>query len=405
MTTTTDHDPDLDRDDVVIALRREGAAQVVRPAPVEQVAASGRRRRARRRATVATLSTAAAVVIGAVAFGALADGPPDQVRTTEAPVSANGPGIEPLLVPAASTGLEPETEGDQVVNASEVDLLDASGARAPWWRWGPDPQWSVGEGIVLADGRRFAAASGIYATARAGEPVIVELDDLGEVQRAIPLGVAVPLDPPGPQEPDTSVSAEIIGAAGQRIDLFVEWRNEASGSTPRPVDAGTAMISVDVDTGTTETIVDDPPATSHRTAGDRIVSVRAAVSTTEPCLLDLRDRTAIDAVRTVAVACDAPDDPLPPSLRLVALDPTGRYAAVERATIDGLASLLVVDLEDETTTEVTAPSGARSWRDLAWDASGTLRLAMPIDDPDFTPTDIPSPAGGPEVEVVRYRSR
>lgn len=402
MSTTVDDD--LDRDDVVIALRLEGAAQPVRPAPVERVAAHGRRRRGRRRASVAVLSTAAAVVVGAIAVGALADGPPDQVRTAEAPVDTSGPGIEPLLVPARSTGLGPETEGDPVINSSEVDLLDASGERAPWWRWGPDPQWSVGEGIVLADGRRFASASGVYATERAGEPVIVELDDLGVVQRAIPLGVEVPLDPPGPQGPDKSVSAEIIGAAGPRIDLFVEWRNEASGSTPRPVNAGTAMISVDVDSGTVETIFDDPPATSHRTAGDRIVSVRAAVSTTEPCLLDVRGRTAIDAVRTVQVACDAPDDSLPPMVRLVALDPTGRYAAVERTTINGIASLLVVDLEDETTTEVATSSGPRSWRSLTWDASSTLRLAMPTDDPDFTPTDVPALPGGPEIEVVQYQS-
>jgi hypothetical protein len=407
MSTTTDDD--LDRNDVVIALRREGASQLVRPAPVEQVVADGRRRRVRRRASVAALSTAAVVMVGSVAFGALADGPPDQVRTAEAPVDTSGPGIEPLLVPARSTGLEPETESNPVINSNEVDQLDASGKRAPWWRWGPDPQWSVGEGIVLADGRRFAAASGLYSTERAGEPVIVELDDLGGVQRAIPLDVEVPLDPPGPQEPDQSVSAEVIGAAGSRIDLYVEWRNEASEPTPpmpQPLIAGTAMISLDVDTGTVETIFDDPPASSHRTAGDRIVSVRAAVSTTEPCLLDVRDRTAIDAVRTVVVPCDAPDDQLPLMLRLVALDPTGRYAAVERTTINGTASLLVADLEEETTTEVTTSSGPgpRPWQYITWDASSTLHLAMPTNNPDFTPTDVPALPGGPAIEVIHYQS-
>jgi hypothetical protein len=405
MNTTVDDD--LDRDDVVNALRSEGAAQPVRPAPVEQVVAHGRRRRTRRRASVAALSTAAALLVGAVAVGALADGPPDRVRTAEAPIVVDGPGLNPLLVPGTTTGLEHDAEGLPVINASELDLLDTSGERAPWWRWGPNPEWIVGDGIVLADGRRFAEASGATISARAGEPVIVELDELGGVQRAIPLGVEVPPDPPGPQNPAESVSAQIVGARGPVVDVIVQRRNEVVGDRPQPLIAGTTLLSVDVDTGTVETILEDAADTSHRTAGDRIVSVRAAVSTTEPCLLDVRDRTAPDAVRTVAVACDAAESPLPPMVTLVALDPTGRYAVVDRSTLTtGLTelSLLVVDLDDQSTTEVVTVSGSMPWTDLAWDASGTLRLAMPTDAPDAPPTDVPALPGGPEIEVVHYQS-
>lgn len=402
---------DLDRDDVVIALRREGAAQPVRPAPVEQVTAQARRRRARRRASVAVVSTAAALLVGAVAIGALADGPRDRVRTAAEPTVPNGPGIHPLLVPGTASGFEREAEGLPAPSTSELDLLDASGERAPWWRWGSEPQWSVGGGVVLADGRRFATAQDAPDGGQEGELVLVELDDLGGVQRAIPLGVEVPPDPKGPQDPNDYVSAEIIGATGPRIDVLVSRETippfDPSAAAGRPIITETSLVSVDVETGAVETVIDDLADSSHRTAGDRIVSVRAAVSKTEPCLLDVRGRVDLEEVRTVEVACDAPGSPLPPMVRVVALDPTGRFAAVERTTLTtGLSelSLLVVDLDDETTTEVITASGAVPWTALTWDASGRLRLAMTTDNPDAPPADVPALPGGPEIEVVHYRS-
>ncbi|MCB0969952.1 MAG: hypothetical protein KDA97_00315 [Acidimicrobiales bacterium] len=400
MSTTADDD--LDRDDVVIALRREGEVQHVRPAPLEQVAARGRRRRARRRASVTVVSVAAALLVGAVALAAIVDRPADQVRTAQDPATVSGPGIEPLLVASTATGQEPEADGLPVIHVAEMDLLDASGERTPWSRWAPDQEWVFSDGIVLADGRRFASARGATDPEGTGELALVELDETGAVRRALPLGVEAP------QDPNTSGSTRIVGATGSEVDVAVTWTTDpeidpTAPRTPQPIVIVTSVVAVDVDTGAVATIVPEAVDTDHRTAGDRIVSVRARVSTTEACLLDVAARATPDDARSVAVACDM-SGPLPPMVRLLALDPTGRYAAVERTTLtDGAPelSLLVVDVEDETTSELITTT-ATVWTDLAFDAAGTLRLAMPAGNPELPPVDVASPPGGPEVELLRY---
>lgn len=396
MSTTTDDD--LDRDEVVIALRREGASQPVRPAPLAQVTARGRRRRDRRRATAAAVSVAAAVVIGAVAIGALGDAPADEVRTAEAPATTNDPGTTPLLVPATTSSYDGLDDGAVAPHSAEMDLLEASGERTPWWRWGPAPQWTVTDGIVLADGRRFASAQGLVGTERAGQLALVELDEAGAVLRAIPLGAdGANLDE------ETSTSAPLVGASGSVVDVAVTTRELVGTSLVTEA----SLLGVDVDGGTVETIIDDAGDAALRTASGRIVSVRNEVSTTEPCLLDVRERATPDEVRSVTVACDGAG-PLPPMVRLLAVDPTGRYAAVERTTMTSGPSdlsLLVVELDEATTTEVVTAPGYTPWWAVTWGADGTLRLAMPTDNPELAPIDVPSPPRGPEVEVVRYRER
>ncbi|MEZ5181070.1 MAG: hypothetical protein R2702_04215 [Acidimicrobiales bacterium] len=390
MTTTTD--PELDRDDLAAALRRERDALTVAPTDVGVVRSRGRRRRARRRTAGAALAAAAALA-GAVATASLVDRPADRVRTATVPTPAEvGPAVVPLFAP---TPYDPATDpADPPIHVSQVDVLEPDGSRTPWSRWGPDPQWAVGHGIVLGDGRRVAPATGGYGTEVAGEQALVELGPDGSITAVHPLDL-------GPAAADASLA--IAGAEGDEVDVVVDATvlvpGAATGATP-----AVSLLTVDLATGAVTTRLDGLDGLSVRSAAGRIVAVHDDVSLTEPCRLDVRSRAAVDEVRTVPVAC-ATGAPLPPMVRLLALDPTGRYAAVERTTLTSGSpdlSLLVIDLDEETTTEVATATAGPPWTSVSWSSAGALRLAMPTDNPELPAIDVPSPAGGPEVRVIGY---
>lgn len=403
MTPTLTNDPAAD--DVAAHLRREAQHLPARPGPVATVAARGRRRRARRRVAMGAGAGLVVVLAAAGLLAGTADRP-ETVRTATTVPVASGPAIAPLIV---ATPYEGSMVEEPVSNVSQLDELVGPDERRAWWRWGDDPVWEVGDGLVLADGRRVATATGAFGTAREGDVAVVELDpDDGLVTAVHPLEI--------PVGPDQWISLGLAGAAGSEVDVVVERRTEVDlviepGQTEptRLPDPEIFLVRIDLATDEVTPLLDGLLSGGVGTGGGRVVSVHDEVSTTEPCQLDVRTFDALDEVRTVPVACaDAGNGGLPPMVRFLALDPTGRFVAVERTTLTtGAAelSLLVVDLDGGSTTELATVTSGPPWRGVTWGAEGRLRLAMPSDDPELPPIDVPSPPGGPTVEVVPYRDR
>lgn len=326
---------------------------------------------------------------------------PQQVRTATTVAPASGPAVAPLIVPAPFTGSMLE---EPPSSYGELDELIGPDQVRPWWRWGDDLVWEAGSGLVLADGRRVAAATGAPGTEQEGDEAVVELDDAGLVTGVHPLEIQA--------DADESVDLRLVGGSGTAVDVLVQRRREIERSTtgPTPVpEPERSLLRLDLATDEVTPLLDAVGDGGVATAGGRVVSVRDAVSLTEPCLLDVRSFDALDTVRSVPIACvEAGYGGLPPMVRLLALDPTGRYAAVERTTLTSGTpelSLLVVDLDRTTTTEVATVDGATPWWGVTWGADGRLRISMVTDNPELPPIDIPSPSGGPTVEVVPFRER
>lgn len=400
MTTATDHDPDLDRDEVVIALRREAGELTVQPSPIRRVADAGHRRRVRRRTAAGTVGVAAALA-GALGIASLVDGPADRVRTVDAPEPVpTGPSLEPLLVESNA----PTPPGVAVPEgfSGPLDVLTADGERQAWSRWGDDPQWAVSDGIVLADGRRVAIAYGRTGGPNEGEVALVELDGRGLVEAVHPLAIAA-LD-------GWSTWLRIIGAEGTVVDLAVERERELGDGDIAPgtrIEMTTEVIAVDLATAEVDQVIDGLDQYDVRTAGGRVVVSDRVVGAGVPCEITVRDRIDLDRARIVTVPCER-DPSYPAQIQLQAIDPTGRWAAVVRTLLTtGMpdVTLLVVDLDDGTTTEVVTVPGAMPWRDMAWGDDGALLVAMVADSPEVPAIDIPSPAGVPEIRVVRYTER
>lgn len=400
MTTTRTDDPT--NDELTARLRRESEALPTRPGAVGPVVARGRRRRQRRRAALGTgMGLALVLAVGAAGLLGRSADDREQVRTATTVPTASGPAIEPLIVAAPYVG---SMDAEVPSNQSELDELVGPDQRRAWWRWSDDLVWEVGTGLVLADGRRVATATGATGRAREGEVALVELSpDDGLVTAVHPLDLAVADD-------DEWIGLQLVGGTGTVVDVVVERHREVELSPTEPTrlpDPEVSLLLVDLATDEVTPLLDGLASAGVRTGGGRVVSVRDEVSLTEPCLLDVRPADALDELRSVPIACaSGADAGLPPMVRLLALDPTGTLAAVERTTLTSGAaevSLLVVDLERATTTELATATAGPPWRGVAWSADGRLRLAMVSDDPGITPIDVPSPPEGPTVEVVPYR--
>jgi hypothetical protein len=343
----------------------------------------------------------AAALVGGIGIASLVDRPADRVRTADVPTPATtGPGLEPLIV--ESTASSPP--GVEVPDgfSGPLDVVTSEGERQAWSRWGDDPQWAVDVGFVLADGRRVATAYGRTGGPNEGEVALVELDDRGLVEAVHLLDITV--------DDGWFISTRIIGADGTIVDVAVERESDLGDGPIEPgtrIEMTTEVIAVDLATDEVDQVIDGLDQYDVRTAGGRVVVSDRVVGAGVPCEITVRDRVDLERSRTVEVPCER-DPSYPAQIQMQALDPTGRWAAVVRTLLTtGMpdVTLLVVDLDAGTTTEVVTLPGTVPWRDMAWGDDGSLLLAMVADNLEVPAIDIPSPAGGPEIRVVRYTER